>query len=116
MKILFKPGATSFASDQQSGQPYDMWLRQIAYRSASRNACLQVTGNTSPSGSAALNDQLSQLRAEYVKDQLELDAPALHGHVIATGAGSKNNLIGTGADDFSDALDRRVDFKVIPAC
>jgi len=36
--------------------------------------------------------------------------------VIATGVGSKNNLIGTGADDLSDALDRRVDCKVIPAC
>ncbi len=115
VKILFRPGSTSFAPDQ-SGEPYDMWLRQIAYRSASRNACLQVTGNTSASGSAALNDQLSQLRAEYVKGQLELDDPALRGHVIANGVGSKNNLVGTGSDDLSDALDRRVDFKVIPAC
>ena len=40
----------------------------------------------------------------------------LQGHVIATGVGAKNNLIGTGADDLSDALDRRVEFKVIPTC
>ena len=93
-----------------------MWLRQIADHSASRNACLQVTGNSSPSGSAALNDQLSLLRADYVKTQLETDAPGLRGHLIATGVGAKNNLVGTGADDLSDALDRRVDFKVIPAC
>ena len=75
-----------------------------------------MTGNSSPSGSAALNDQLSQLRADYVKGRLETDSPTLQGHVIATGAGAKNNLIGTGADDLSDALDRRVDFKVIPTC
>jgi outer membrane protein OmpA-like peptidoglycan-associated protein len=116
VKILFRPGSTGFESDPQTSGPYDMWLRQIASRSANRNACLQVTGNSSPSGAAALNDLLSQLRAEYVKGRLETDAPALRGHVISTGVGAKNNLIGTGADNLSDALDRRVEFKVIPTC
>jgi len=111
MKILFRPGSTAF----EPGGPYDMWLRQIATHSASRNSCLQVTGNSSPSGSLVLNEQLSLLRAEYVKRMLEADAP-LNGRVIATGVGAKNNLVGTGADDLSDALDRRVDFKVIPTC
>ena len=69
-----------------------------------------------PSGSAVINEQLSQLRADYVKDRLETDEPSLNGHVIATGVGAKNNMIGTGADDASDALDRRVEFKVLPAC
>jgi len=116
VKILFRPGSTSFDTAQETTGPYAMWLRQIATHSAERNACLQVTGNSSPTGSAALNDQLSQLRAEYVKSRLETDAPALHGRVIATGIGSKNNLVGTGADDLSDSLDRRVEFKVIPTC
>ncbi len=116
VKILFRPGTTSFDTGQETTGPYDMWLRQIAGRSASRGACIQVTGNSSPTGSAALNDQLSQLRAEYVKGRLETDAPGLQGHLIATGVGSKNSLIGTGADDLSDALDRRVEFKVIPSC
>ena len=51
VKILFRPGSTvASTSDPQTSGPYDMWLRQIAGRSASRNACLQVTGNSSPSG------------------------------------------------------------------
>src|SRR5262249_19191692 len=116
IKILFRPGSTSLDTAQQTTGPYDMWLQQIATHGANRKACFQVTGNSSPSGSAALNDQLSQLRAEYVKGRLERDAPALQGHVIAAGVGAKNNLVGTGADDLSDALDRRVDFKVIPSC
>jgi outer membrane protein OmpA-like peptidoglycan-associated protein len=116
VKILFRPGSTSFDTAQETTGPYAMWLRQIATHSAERNACLQVTGNSSPTGSVALNDQLSQLRAEYVKGRLETDAPALLGRVIATGVGSKNNLVGTGADNLSDALDRRVEFKVIPTC
>ena len=114
VKILFRPGSTALDTSQAS--PYDMWLQQIARHSVSGGACLQVTGNSSPSGSAAVNDQLSQLRAEYVKERLETDQPALRGHVIATGVGAKNNLIGTGADDLSDALDRRVEFKVLPTC
>ena len=116
MKILFRAGSTGFDTTQETTGPYVMWLQQIATHSAARNACLQVTGNASPSGSAALNDQLSQLRAEYVQGRLEEDAPSLRGHVIANGIGAKNNLVGTGANDLSDALDRRVDFKVIPNC
>ena len=116
VKVLFRPGSTALTSDPTLTSPYDMWLREIAVHSASGNACLQVTGNSSPSGSAAVNEQLSQLRADYVKGRLESEVPALHGHVIATGVGAKNNLIGTGADDLSDALDRRVEFKVLPAC
>jgi len=116
VKILFRPGSTVLANEPRGGNPYDMWLREIAINSNRGNACLQVTGNSSPTGSAAVNEQLSQLRAEYVKDRLESDMPALRGHVIATGVGSKSNLIGTGADDLSDALDRRVEFKVLPSC
>jgi outer membrane protein OmpA-like peptidoglycan-associated protein len=116
VKILFRPGSNAFNTMDQTLGPYDMWLEQIADRSASRHACLQVTGNSSPSGSAVLNEQLSQLRAEYVKTRLEADALDLQGHVIAIGLGAKNNLVGTGADNQSDALDRRVDFKVIPTC
>jgi outer membrane protein OmpA-like peptidoglycan-associated protein len=32
---------------------------------------------------------------------------------IANGVGSRENLVGTGKDDESDALDRRVEFKVV---
>jgi hypothetical protein len=64
VKIPFRHGSTALDTDPQTTGPYDMWLRQIADHSASRNACLQVTGNSSPSGSIAINDQLSVLRAE----------------------------------------------------
>jgi hypothetical protein len=70
-------GSTAFDTEARTAGPYDMWLRQIADHSASRKACLQVTGNSSPSGTVALNDQLAVLRAEYVKGWLETDAPAL---------------------------------------
>jgi outer membrane protein OmpA-like peptidoglycan-associated protein len=36
----------------------------------------------------------------------------LRGRLIATGKGSREMIVGTGRDDPSDALDRRVEFKV----
>src|SRR5689334_8465015 len=87
VKILFRPVSTSFHGTEQATDPYDMWVRQIATITANRGVCLQVTGNTSASGSVALNDQLSQLRADYVTQRLQEDAPSLQGHLIATGVG-----------------------------
>ena len=67
-------------------------------------------------GSSALNDRLSELRAEYIKGRLEAYQPVLNDRVSAVGVGSSVNLVGTGADDPSDALDRRVDFKIVAGC
>lgn len=115
VKLLFRPGSTGFEENPSTGS-YEMWLQQIAVRSAGQKACLQVTGHTSKSGSALLNERLSLLRAEAVRDRLEEDAPALNNRIIVDGAGSKENLVGTGRDDASDALDRRVEFRPITKC
>jgi hypothetical protein len=56
---------------------------------------------------------LSLLRAELIKRRLEGDAPNLKNRTIANGVGSRENLVGSGKDDISDALDRRVVFNVI---
>ena len=116
VKLLFRPGSTAFVANPQLSAAYPMWLQQIASHSAQRNACLAVIGNTSRTGSAVLNDRLSTLRAEYVKSRLEQAAPGLRNRVIASGVGSKESLTGTGANDATDVLDRRVDFKPIPRC
>lgn len=116
LKLLFRPGSTAFVAGPQGSGTYDMWLREIATHGARLGTCLQATGHTSPSGSAVMNERLSVLRAEYVKARLEEDAPDLRGKVVAAGRGGAEPMIGTGADDATDVLDRRVEFKVIPAC
>jgi hypothetical protein len=63
-----------------------------------------------------MNDSLSLLRAEYVQSRLEGDEPPLKKRTVAAGAGSRENLIGTGKDDASDLLDRRVELKPIEHC
>jgi outer membrane protein OmpA-like peptidoglycan-associated protein len=116
VKFLFRPGSVRFVSDNKFSGNYSMWLQQIATRTVSNQACLQVTGHTCPSGPAAMNDSLSQLRAEYVQSRLETDEPALNKRTVATGVGSRENLIGTGRDDNTDLLDRRVELKPIEPC
>jgi outer membrane protein OmpA-like peptidoglycan-associated protein len=75
-----------------------------------------VTGHTSATGATAINDRLSLLRAEYIQRRLQEDVPDLAKRTIANGVGSRENLVGTGTDNAADALDRRVEFKVLPSC
>ena len=55
---------------------------------------------------------LSLQRAETVKREIAQRAPKLRKNLTSAGAGSREMLVGTGRDDLSDALDRRVEFKV----
>jgi outer membrane protein OmpA-like peptidoglycan-associated protein len=116
VKFLFRPGSVRFVTESRFSASYSMWLQQIAAQAVSSQACLQITGHTSPTGPAAMNDTLSLLRAEYIQSRLEGDEPPLKKRTVATGVGSRENLIGTGRDDASDMLDRRVELKPIEPC
>jgi len=113
VKFLFKVGSTAFLRDPAVSGPYASWLRRIAERSAASKNCLEISGHTSPTGPEPLNLRLSQLRAEAIQEKLTSIERSLDKHTIAVGMGSRENLVGTGRDDDSDALDRRVAFKVI---
>jgi tetratricopeptide (TPR) repeat protein len=113
VKFLFRPGSTAFVREPGLSGPYPVWIRIIAARATDAASCLEVTGHTSPTGPEPLNERLSLLRAEYVKSQLESASPSLAKRMIANGVGSRQTMIGTGRDDATDALDRRVEFKVI---
>ena len=113
-KFLFRPGTPALWADPKAGPPaHPLWLSEIAQRAAGRQSCLEVVGHSSAGGPEPLNERLSLLRAETVANELARLAPPLKTRVIANGVGSRQTLIGTGRDDASDALDRRVEFKVV---
>lgn len=113
VRFLFKPGSTQFIDDPQISAPYPMWLSQIATRAGRRsNSCINIVGHTSKTGPAQVNERLSVLRAQYIKDLLQSSSPGLTDKLKAAGVGSREMLIGTGRDDSSDAIDRRVDFNI----
>ena len=113
VKFLFNPGTTNFWSDPQVNGPYGFWLRQIARQAVVAKVCMNVVGHTSRTGSQAYNDRLSLQRAAYIKKRLDTEAPELASRTKASGMGFRENLVGTGTDDARDALDRRVEFKII---
>jgi outer membrane protein OmpA-like peptidoglycan-associated protein len=114
VKFLFNPGSTDFWSDARISGPYAMWLRQIAREGAAAKACMDVVGHTSRTGSEQFNDQLSRQRAEAIRQRLAGEAPELAARTKAAGMGSRQNIVGSGSDDIVDALDRRVEFKIVP--
>ncbi|HET7795356.1 MAG TPA: OmpA family protein [Rhizobacter sp.] len=114
VKFLFNPNTTEFWSDPKVSGPYPLWLRQIARQSANAKVCMDVVGHTSRTGSAAYNDKLSAQRATAIRQRLSSEAPELLARTKASGVGFRENIIGTGTDDASDALDRRVEFKIVP--
>jgi outer membrane protein OmpA-like peptidoglycan-associated protein len=114
VKFLFNPGSTDFWSDARVSGSYAMWLRQIAKEGTGAKVCMDVVGHTSKTGSEAVNDALSLRRAAYIKQRLGSESSELANRTRAQGMGFRQNIVGSGSDDAVDALDRRVEFRIVP--
>ena len=113
VKLLFQPGKTQFNVAGDLPQQYEMWIASLAQKAGKTSSCVRVVGHTSRTGSARANEALSRQRAEAVQRMLERDNRALAAKLSATGVGSREALVGLGTDDVRDALDRRVEFRVV---
>ena len=114
VKFLFNPGSTVFWSDPKVSGPYAMWLRQIARETTAAKACMSIVGHTSHTGSEAANDALSLQRAAFIRQRLIAEAAVLGPRTKPSGMGFRQNIVGSGTDNVVDALDRRVEFKIVP--
>ncbi|MBC7731751.1 MAG: OmpA family protein [Bacteriovorax sp.] len=114
VKFLFNPGSTVFWSDPKISGLYAMWLRQIAKAGTAAKACLNIVGHTSRTGSEQTNDALSVQRAGYIRQRIATEAAPLGARAKASGVGSRENIVGSGTDNAVDALDRRVEFRIVP--
>ena len=114
VKFLFNPGSTDFWADSKVSGPYPMWVRQIARESTAAKVCMNIVGHTSKTGSEAANDALSLQRANTLRQRLVVEAPALAAKTRTAGMGFRQNIVGSGTDNAVDALDRRVEFKIVP--
>ena len=114
VKFLFNPGSTEFWSDPRVSGPYTMWLRQIAREGTAAKVCMNIVGHTSKTGSEQANDALSLQRANFIRQRLGSEAGALAARTRTVGMGFRQNIVGSGTDNAVDALDRRVEFRIIP--
>jgi outer membrane protein OmpA-like peptidoglycan-associated protein len=113
LKLLFQPGKTVFNQVGDLPQQYRIWIGSVAQEADKSRVCVRVVGHTSRTGSASINERLSRQRAEVVQKMLEQDNRSLSTRLSAAGMGSKEALVGLGTDDLRDALDRRVEFRVV---
>ena len=114
VKFLFNPGSTEFWADPKVSGAYPMWLRQIARESTNAKVCMNIVGHTSHTGSEPTNDALSLQRANVIRQRLVVEASTLATKTKTSGMGFRQNIVGSGTDNAVDALDRRVEFKIIP--
>lgn len=114
VKFLFSPNSTDFWADPKISGPYAMWLRQIAREAGTARVCMEVVGHTSKTGTEAYNDALSLRRATTIRQRLIGESAELGNRTRPQGMGFRQNLVGSGTDDAVDALDRRVEFKIVP--
>jgi outer membrane protein OmpA-like peptidoglycan-associated protein len=115
LRFLFGSGAgaTQFLQDAVLLRRYDSWLAELARQLRDAPHCLQIVGHASRGGPEPANKRVSLARAETVKDVLLKHGPALGPRLSTVGLGSTQASAAKGADGSSDALDRRVELRVI---
>jgi hypothetical protein len=75
--------------------------------------CLEVVGHTNATGLPAVNDRLPGLRTDYSRTGSKASRDPCAAGWSRAGKGSREMIVGTGRDDASDSLDRRVELKVM---
>jgi hypothetical protein len=114
VNLTFLPGSRNFAPSL-GAEVYPLWLRTIGDRTGPTGSCLELVGHASRTGTDLYNRRLSLQRAERVKRlMLEQTRQMTPLRLRTRGVGFAENIIGTGRDDESDVIDRRVEFKMVP--
>jgi len=114
IKLLFQSDLTEFLAIPMLRQQYEIWLRQISlYLKTHRNKCVDINGHTSVYGIYDNNKRLSKRRAEKILKIMRHTFHAINQRAATIGKGSDEVIIGTTPDSAENAIDRRVEFKIV---
>jgi len=109
-KITFAPN--SIMPTEKKEMLNKIYLRQIAKLVASSPGCrVKIIGHCSKTGRGDYNDKLSLQRALSIEKLLASYEPNVSRKSESFGRGFRENIAGTGRDDMTDQIDRRVEFK-----
>lgn len=114
IKLLFKLSSTDFIEDGDLASQYQVWLKAITKKIVESKSCLDVTGHASASGSVDYNEKLSLSRASRIVSRMQRLGYSHSKNLKSYGKGSSEAIVGTGENDATDAIDRRVEFTVRP--
>jgi outer membrane protein OmpA-like peptidoglycan-associated protein len=114
VKLLFQPQLTEFLAEPTLKQQYTLWLRQISqYLKKHQHQCIKIIGHTSRYGIYEYNKRLSKRRAEKIQSLLQTTFADIIHRSQTVGKGSDETIVGTIPDSAENAIDRRVEFKVV---
>jgi outer membrane protein OmpA-like peptidoglycan-associated protein len=113
LRFLFNAGSAAFIPDPELAKRYAGWLKNIALHVKKKNFCLDISGHTSRSGDKIDNERLSLSRAKTIQGVMSVTYPGIIKKSHVDGKGFGENIVGNGANDASDAVDRRVELSVI---
>jgi outer membrane protein OmpA-like peptidoglycan-associated protein len=113
VKFLFQVNDINFFGQPEEIAEYDIWIRQLAKKIIETQVCVEISGHASHSGKAEYNKKLSDRRAQKIRKRLQEVSPVIAKKTVAVGRGFEENIVGIGSDDIRDAIDRRVEFKVL---
>jgi outer membrane protein OmpA-like peptidoglycan-associated protein len=108
-KIIFSPNSVAPVGNKI--EIYNIYMEQIANLVASLPQCkVKIIGHCSRTGSDIYNEKLSLQRALWIQNKMASYAPASMDRSETAGRGFHENIVGTGKDDITDQIDRRVEF------
>jgi outer membrane protein OmpA-like peptidoglycan-associated protein len=112
-RLLFKVGSPYFLENKVLVTRYAWRLRHLACYVKESGTCLEIIGHCSHTGNEKYNDRLSLQRAKLVQGIMAVTYPGIKQKTKVIGMGWRENIVGTGTDNVTDAIDRRVEFKVV---
>jgi len=114
IKLLFKSNLTKYLEIPELQQQYALWLRQMTlYFKNHPQYCFNILGHTSRSGEADYNKNLSKQRANTIQEQMRKIFQDIIYRSKTIGKGHTETIVGTVPDSFENAIDRRVEFKIV---
>lgn len=113
IKFLFDVDSVEFSGSRSSLREYDIWVKNLAKTFNDNATCLQIIGHASNSGSERYNNRLSLSRAKHIQAMFEQHSRGVSDMTYPIGRGFSENIIGTGTNDARDAIDRRVELRVV---
>ena len=116
VKLLFQPNLTEFLAEPTLRQQYTLWLQQISqYLKEHQHQCINIIGHTSQYGIYEYNKRLSKKRADKIQSLMQGFFADIIYRSQTIGKGPDETIVGTIPDSAENAIDRRVEFKVV-AC
>lgn len=114
VKLLFQPQLTEFLAEPSLKQQYTIWLKQISqYFKEHQQQCVNIIGHTSQYGIYEYNKRLSKRRAEKIQSLMQSIFVGIIHRSKTIGKGPDETIVGTTPDSAENAIDRRVEFRVV---